>query len=71
MESRITLLTRVLAAHSPRWEITRDEVADVWTAWTKPTPTSERLICAHSLDVLERRLDAIAEKELAEKEKGI
>jgi hypothetical protein len=71
MEPQITLLTRMLTAHSPHWEITHDEIAGVWIAWTKPTPTSEHFICAHSLDVLERRLDAIAEKELTEKEERI
>jgi len=60
IERESSRLERILAEHGQRWQIERD--GSVWTATEHPSPTALRILVAHDLNTLERK---IIEAELA------
>ena len=66
-EDTTTVLMRVRAAH-PGWDVAWDDARRVWWASLRISPTATHDIFAHSLPVLEGKLDALASARLGSAE---
>jgi len=58
-EDTTSTLMRIRAAH-PGWEVAWDDARRVWWASLRISPAATHDIFAHSLPVLEGKLDALA-----------
>jgi len=66
-EDTTSALMRIRAAH-PGWDVAWDDARRVWWASVRISPTATHDIYAHSLAVLEGKLDALASDRLSSAE---
>jgi len=66
-EDASSTLMRIRAAH-PGWEVAWDDARRVWWASLRISPAATHDIFAHSLPVLEGKLDALASDRLSSAE---
>ena len=66
-EDTTTALMRIRAAH-PAWDVAWDDARRVWRASVRISPAATHDIYAHSLAVLEAKLDARASARLSSAE---
>jgi len=66
-EDTTSALMRIRAAH-PGWEVAWDDARRAWRASVRISPAATHDIYAHSLPVLEGKLDALASDQLSSAE---